>query len=397
MGIHQSLQNLLHNVRNTTVRICLDARCATSNRNFGIRQYAKELVRALAAIDDENEYIVLVNRGNTERLVEQENFTEHELSGSIDSKKNFAFGARRLRNIRADIYHSLYHVLPFGVRGRTVITLHDYTGLNNSDGTALSENSKRFSALRSRITMSSTLRRADHIIAASQYVANHTAAILGSHSNRITVSYTGIDHRFYSDSTDAPAHPHSVPKYLVVGYGDPPRNVSRVVAAMALLRERMPEAMLEIIGSEAGYETLRDIVTTLSLEDRVMVTRNLSDADLLGRMRSATALVHPSLNETYGAPIVEAQAAGCPVITSDRGPFPELAGNAAVLVDTSDTWALADAMERIFRDTAKRDRLVRDGRRRAADFTWEATAKHARGVYERLMQRSPRSIFTVIR
>ncbi len=379
------------------MRICIDARCATSNRDFGIRQYARELVRALAAIDCENEYVVLVNRGNSRRLVEQDNFTEREMSGGIDSTRNFALGARRLRSIRADIYHSLYHVLPFGMRGRAVITLHDHTGIENGENAAPNGGREKFTTFRSRVTRNYTLRRADHIIAVSRYVADHTAAILGPNSDRISVSHSGIDHRFYSNASDAPAHPHSIPRFLVIGYSDPPRNVSRVVAAMALLRERLPDAMLEIVGSEAGYEMLRDIVTTLSLDDRVTITRDLSDADLLDRMRSATALVYPSLNETYGAPILEAQAAGCPVITGDRGPFPELAGDVAILVDTSDTWAIADAMERIFRDTSERDRLIRDGRRRAADFTWEATAERTRDVYERLMQRSPRPFLAVIR
>lgn len=373
------------------MRICIDARYATSDRHFGIRRYSIELVRALAAVDDENEYVVLVNRGNASRIVNHKRFTELEVPGRIDSLRNFVFGARRLRNIRADIYHSLYHVLPFGARGRTVVTLHHHAGFDNGDAT---EAPSTFNA---RAIMNYTLRRADHILAVSKYVADHTIPLVGSDPVRITVSPTGIDERYHVAGNDRIAHPDDPPRYLVVGYGDPPRNVSRVVAAMALLRERLPAAVLEIIGEEAGHETLRGIVTTLSLQDRVTITRGLSDDDLLDRMRSATALVYPSLNETCGAPILEAQAAGCPVITGDRGPLAELAGDAAILVDTSDTWEIADAMERVFRDSAKRERLVRDGISHARAFTWAAAAKRTVDAYEHLMHRSPRSILAAIR
>lgn len=370
----------------TKVRICLDARCATSTANSGVRQYATELVRALAASDTENDYVVIVGRGSTERIVEQRNFSEIKLSGRVDSPLGFLSGSRRIRRIGADIYHSLYHVLPFGVRGRTIVTFHDYMRRAENSVKTQPTLSTRFSASCSRITANSTLRRADHIITVSQYVADHVAAMLNHGSRRITVSHTGIDPLFSADTSGAPSDHRERPRFLAMGQIYPPRHVSRVVAAMALIRESTPGATLEIVANGESDSGLKTIISTLSLEDCVTIVQNLPPAALREKMRSATALVYPELDETHGTPVLKAQAAGCPVITADRGPIPEFAGNAALLVDASDTWVLADAMERIYYDTDERDRLIRDGYERARGFTWVAAAERTLGVYERLMR-----------
>ena len=101
--------------------------------------------------------------------------------------------------------------------------------------------------------------------------------------------------------------------------------------------------------------------------------------------RTAAALVFPSLDEGFGMPVLEAMEAGLPVVTSNRSGTAEVAGDAAVLVDPADVGAIRSGIERILGDTGLREELIRRGRRRAAEFTWERAARETLAVYRELL------------
>jgi glycosyltransferase involved in cell wall biosynthesis len=217
--------------------------------------------------------------------------------------------------------------------------------------------------------------------------------------SRMTVIPHGVEDRFLraggrEEESEAPAI--RLPKgpfagvkrrpfFLVVGHSKPHKNCARVVGALALLAERLPEVEVRFVGRGEGYDQLRAQAATLGLGSRVHLLRNAPDEGLLALYREAIALVMPSLVEGFGLPVLEAQAVGCPVITSNRGALAETAGDAALLVDPLDSWNIAAAMERVYRDRELRASLVERGRIRAEEFTWEKTAARTRAVYDLLM------------
>ncbi len=139
-----------------------------------------------------------------------------------------------------------------------------------------------------------------------------------------------------------------------------------------------------------GYATpyddeLRAQAAALGLADDVVFPPWLDAADLEGLYALATAVVFPSRYEGFGLPVLEAMARGVPVVTSDRSSLPEVAGDAALLVDPDDDEAIAAALRRVLDDAGLRAQLSAAGRARAATFSWERTAELTAASYERAL------------
>jgi len=125
-----------------------------------------------------------------------------------------------------------------------------------------------------------------------------------------------------------------------------------------------------------------DILSYMTeLEGAVLFPGYVSDEELIALYQLAACLVFPSLYEGFGLPVLEAMAAGCPVITSTASSLPEVAGDAALLVDPLNAQEIARAMQRVLQDEDLRRRMISDGQRRAANFSWEETARMTREIY----------------
>lgn len=154
------------------------------------------------------------------------------------------------------------------------------------------------------------------------------------------------------------------------------KNHLNLIAAFAALKRQRPEwrHRLLLAGSEqsVSFEVLRARAAAFGVGADVIVAGRL--ANLAAAYQMADAFAFPSRAETFGFPSLEAMAAGCPVVASDRGAIAELAGPAAVLADPDQPQAFANALERVLADASLRDTLVARGRTHAAQFTWERTA-----------------------
>ena len=121
------------------------------------------------------------------------------------------------------------------------------------------------------------------------------------------------------------------------------------------------------------------------ISDRIHLIGYVTDEQLQALYHSATVYVHPSLFEGFGLPVLEAMAAGCPVVTSSISSLPEVAGDGAILVPPSDERALASALNDVLSDQEARGALSRAGLKRSSEFTWERTAQLTMDVYRGLL------------
>jgi glycosyltransferase involved in cell wall biosynthesis len=160
---------------------------------------------------------------------------------------------------------------------------------------------------------------------------------------------------------------------LAVGTVEPRKNYARLLAAHRRLRERGAVPPLVVAGRVGwAYGTvLRD----LERDPRVRLLGHVDDATLVALYRAAGLLAFPSLYEGFGLPLLEAMQEGLPALVGDAGSLPELAGNAALVVDPADVDAIATGLERLLTDQALRAELRDRGRARAAGFTWEAAGR----------------------
>ncbi|MDO9356586.1 MAG: glycosyltransferase family 1 protein [Solirubrobacteraceae bacterium] len=177
----------------------------------------------------------------------------------------------------------------------------------------------------------------------------------------------------------APGHPDlGKPYVLAVGTLEPRKNLERLVEAWGKLPESLRASHdLALVGPRGWDDS--DILRTAH-EGGAKLLGRVSEDELRALYAGAAAFAYPSLYEGFGLPILEAMAAGAPVVTSDRSSLPEVAGDAAVLVDPTDTAAIASAIESLLTDAPLAERLRAAGRARAAEFSWERTARETLGL-----------------
>jgi glycosyltransferase involved in cell wall biosynthesis len=231
-------------------------------------------------------------------------------------------------------------------------------------------------------------RVAAHLLADSRATKADLVTHYGTSPDKVTVAYPG------RDETLAPVRASAAIKavkarysivgdyFLTLGTLQPRKNLARLVAAFAALRS---EDVLVLAGKHGWLcEDLLAQVRRLGLEGRVLFPGYVRDEDKAALLSGALAFVFPSLYEGFGLPVLEAQACGCPVITSTTSSLPEVAGDAALLVDPGDTAAITAAMRCVAADPALRDALVERGFANARRFSWAACARSVLGAIERV-------------
>lgn len=171
---------------------------------------------------------------------------------------------------------------------------------------------------------------------------------------------------------------------LSVGSLEPRKNLRLVTEALRISKSQLP---LVLTGWEGWGQKdwLSDLEGT-DLDEKVIVTGYISDEELACLYSAATALVYPSLYEGFGLPILEAMACGCPVICSSAASLPEVAGDAAIIIDPHDVEALANAMDEVATNQRLRDSLAQKGLQRAELFDWKATAQETLEVFRDVLR-----------
>lgn len=282
--------------------------------------------------------------------------------------------------------HSYGHLLSFVDPRRSVVTCHDLAPLAYPSGSR----TLSLSLLLWRWAFRGTLRAA-RLIADSESTKGDLVRYGGYPAERIDVIPLGVIPAFFAPprpedgALRPPTAPPGTPLILHVGNCEPRKNLEGLLQALQRLRASPGglQARLWQIGGRFS-EAQRALISRLGLEGCVHQTSHVPEETLPGCYRAADLVALPSWYEGFGFPVLEAMAAGTPVVCSNRSSLPEVAGDAALAVDPAEVAALAEALERGLRDAALRRELVERGRERAARFTWAACAARTRAVYERL-------------
>lgn len=214
-------------------------------------------------------------------------------------------------------------------------------------------------------------QKADIVVCFTNYVSATLQDRLGIPIDRIKVipqgpGLFGLDKPLEILRSEAPERPY----FLCVGNLQPHKNLAGVLAAWDMFRRQHSCYSLKVVGRAQG--NFVPLGVDLSrLPPDVEFTGYLSDEVLISLYQGATGFIYPSVEEGFGLPVVEAFYCGCPVITSNRSCLPEVAGNAALLVNPHNTEAIANAMAVLALDSGKAEELRAKGFERAAFFSWD--------------------------
>jgi len=280
-----------------------------------------------------------------------------------------------------DLFHATNYALPRSRRIPLVQTVHDLALLRHPElGTP---------ALRHLVgRVASTWREARRVIADSEATARDLRELLGVPSSVLRVIHPGVAARFrpLDAAARAPVLARlglDVPYVLHVGTLEPRKNLARLVRAFARATHGRGAAPLLVLAGGAGWSDGDPTAAIAATADPARVRRlgPVADADLPALYGGALLFAYPSLYEGFGLPVLEAMACGTPVLTAAVSSLPEVAGDAALLVDPRDEAAIAAGLVRLLDDAALRADLSARGAARAARFTWEACAERTLQVY----------------
>jgi len=231
-------------------------------------------------------------------------------------------------------------------------------------------------------------QRADHVLTVSEFAMADIIDRYGVDASRITVTPNAVDRDVFRPLGDAAREivrrlGLDAEYFLFVGELQPRKNARVLVEAYARLRARGRRDHHLVLAGRLGWSSgkLFRLVRDRELDGFVHHVGEMGPAALAGLYSAATALVVPSLYESFGLPVLEAMSCGCPVVSSNAAALPEVCGGAALQFDPRDPDALADQLERVVDDAALRHDLIRRGVANCDRYSWERTAAIAAGVY----------------
>jgi glycosyltransferase involved in cell wall biosynthesis len=284
-----------------------------------------------------------------------------------------------------DIFHSPDFVLPPLHRARTLVTVHDLSFIRYPECADVN-----LRAYLNKVVPRS-VHRADLVLADSQNTKDDLVELLGVEANKIEVIYPGVEERFrpIEDQTvlEQVRRRYNLPPRFILGLGtlQPRKNFATLVEAFADLRFAICDLRLVIAGGKGWlYDEIFVAVERLGLEEQVVFPGFVADEDLPALYNLAELFVFPSLYEGFGMPPLEAMACGTPVVTSNASSLPEVVGEAGLIVEATDTRALAEAMKRVLEDNALREGMIAKGLEQARKFTWEKSVSKLLSLYEAL-------------
>ncbi|MFO7871223.1 MAG: glycosyltransferase family 1 protein [Kiritimatiellia bacterium] len=370
----------------------------------GIGAYTRELLRYLPVIDGSNSYIGLFD----DKSVMARTLRETSLEGRKNFRAVFLpYGPfslssqillpRLLEREAVDVFHSPNYMIPFLAfprhvpgRIRCVVTIHDLIPLVHPEYTPKAVKT-RFHAVYKRV-MYESAARADLIIAVSECSRNDIVEKLcdkKTDAGKIRTVYNGVSSFFTPASGQQGAGGAREGLVLYVGRADPYKNLPVLVRAFDMALKRCDRHLaLRVVGPGDGrYPEAERLVRKLGLEEAVTWTGYVGDEALLSAYRNADVLVHPSKYEGFGLQVLEAMACGTPVICSRAAALKEVAGDAAILVDSDDAGGFADGIWKVLSDESLALSLRERGMKRASEFKWETAAEKTARIYGEIAER----------
>ncbi len=364
----------------------------------GIGTYTQELIREIARIDDAFRYELLFNDPELLDRVRSETGLDkaprvrcHLLPGGVFSPSSQLRVPSWIRRHGIEVFHSPNYMIPYLAfprrrpgRVRCVSTIHDLIPLLFPEYTPRAVKTRFFRVFKA--VMRETGRRADLLLTVSESSKRDIVAQLGVPPERVVAIPNGVA----SEYRPAERRASGSRTLLYVGRFDPYKNVQGLLHAFAHTRSLCPDLRLRIVGApDPRYPEALDTARAMGLEAHIDWLGYVDGPGLVRAYRQADVFALLSLYEGFGLTVLEAMASGTPVVCGNASSLPEVAGDAALLVDPRDPTAAGEAIARILNDTALTASLRQKGIQRAAAFTWERTARATLEAYRAAIGMTP--------
>jgi glycosyltransferase involved in cell wall biosynthesis len=373
------------------MRIGIEAQRIFRPKKHGMDVVAIELIKNLQQLDHKNEYVIFSRKGvDDNTIVETSNFALDKFSALtyVDWEQFQLPG--KLKSRKIDLLHCTANTAPLKCSIPLLLTLHDIIYLENVDfkGTAY----QNLGNLYRRWLVPKIVNKASLILTVSEFEKQNILERLPSTEGKVQVLYNGVSPQFNNSFSQTQVEElrieFNLPAQFVMFLGNtaPKKNTLNVIKAyvdLCLKHENKIPLVLLDYKKELVIRILEELKQP-GLIDIFIFPGYVPHHKIPLVYNAATLFLYPSLRESFGLPILEAMACGTPVITSSTSSMPEIAGDAALLVDPYKPAELTAAMHKALTNNNLLADLKERGLKRASCFTWKASAEKLLQIYESL-------------
>jgi len=379
------------------MKIGVILRTIEKKRGPGI--YTQNVMDHLLRLDTKNEYVLFYyDRKSLGRYVRYDHVREKLVKPPLSltfRELSFADAASRFiweqvkipieaNREGVDLIFNPADSVPLFAKCKTVMVFHGSEWLTHPEWFRL------FDRIYSRIMMPLYYRKASLFLANSDTNKKDFVTFLGVSDHKIKTIYHGVgqnfrrigDHAYLRTIREKYRLPEKF--LLYVGRIYPGKNFGNVIRAFSKVHVNLPHKLVVTSEPRWGYESEFASIKELGLEDKILFTGWVPEDDLVALYNLAGLFIFPSFYESFGLPLLEAMACGCPAIASQTGAQPEIAGGAAFLVNPHDPDEIADVIKRMLSDENLRRALIEKGFARAKELGWEKCARETLAAFDSL-------------
>jgi glycosyltransferase involved in cell wall biosynthesis len=363
-------------------KIAIDAR----ELNSSTGRYVERVLHYLEQIDHENQYVVLLYPKDFDDWQPTgENFTKMECPF-----KEFTFAEqigykKLLKRLKPDLVHFTMTQQPVLYRGKVITSILDLTTCrfkNPAKNTFMFWLKQKIYIL----VVKYVARKSKKVITISDYVKDDLAKFAHIRKDKIITTHLA------ADEITEPSQPLNFLRnkqfIFYIGRPQPHKNLARLIEAFAIIKESHPDLFLVLAGRrDSVYDSYIKDAERLGVADSVVFTGYVTDGQLKWLYRHCKAYVFPSLSEGFGLPGLEAMAHRAPVVSSTNTCLPEIYDDGAWYFNPLDIHDMARSISEVLDNRELRHKLIRAGRKQAAKYSWEATARQTLEVYKQALRK----------
>lgn len=376
------------------MKIGIEVQRLFRKKKFGIETSSLELIKNLIQVEPNHEYVIFAkNDEDRACLTESKNVKIKLVSGRLFADFEQIFLPIAARNERVDLLHCTGNTAPYFCSAPIIQTLHDVIFMD-----AIPEEDsfyQRFGNHYRRKIVPNITHRSKAVITVSEYEKERIINRLGIARDKVHVVYNGINEKRFFKQTDrshfqAVQTKYSLPESFILFLGNPSfrKNSSRVIEAYVNYAAKADNP-IPLVTPGLPQKFVADKLRELQYpyDNKTFITPGyIDDNDLPSVYGASKIFLFPSLSEGFGMPVIEAMACGTPVITSNTSSMPEIAGNAARLVDPLNASEIADAIISLSVNEALRVKNIQNGFINAAKFKWTHAAEKVLNLYKAVLQ-----------
>lgn len=380
--------------------IGIEAQRIFRKKKHGMDMVALELIRNLQLIDKKNNYVLFIKPDEDDSVIkESDNFKVLRLKGGFYPIWEQIALPKAAKSAGCQILHCTSNTAPVFTSIPLIVTLHDIIYMESSYLKILRGSGswyQKFGNLYRKFFVPMIVRLSRKIITVSHFEKNRISQFFGMGDDpKLVAVYNGVSEHF-KPVTDQSELIRVKEKYhlpdhyfFFLGNTDPKKNTRGTLKAFSdFLKQTGSDMKLVMLDYDRQeLEKLLDDIGDKELIDKIVLTGYVVNTDLPAIYGQCEIFLYPSLRESFGIPMLEAMACGAPVITSDTSSMPEVAGDAAVIVNPFKPEEITAAMIQILSNKELRETMIRKGYVRAEKFSWRAMAENVLSLYQQMEQK----------